>query len=62
MLNTSGVDFFSAIEEWSDIEKIRRVRQRRASQVGSHSWQARALKIEREILQRVQLGKVNLDS
>lgn len=62
MLNTSGVDFFSAIEDWSDIEKIRRVRQRRASQVGSHSWQARALKIEREISQRVQLEKVNLDS
>jgi glycosyltransferase involved in cell wall biosynthesis len=61
MLNTAGTDFFSVINDWSDIDKIRRVRQRRASQVGSHSWQARALKIEREILQRIQLERVNTD-
>jgi hypothetical protein len=61
MLNTAGADFFSAIGEWSDIDKLRRVRQRRSSQVGSHSWQARALKIEREILQRIQLERVNTD-
>lgn len=60
MLNTAGIDFFSAIDQWSDIDKIRRVRQRRASQVGSHTWQARALKIEREILKRIQLDRLNL--
>lgn len=56
LLNTSQVDFFSAINDWSDIDKIRRVRQRRAKQVGSHTWQARALKIEREILRRIQVS------
>jgi len=59
--NTGAVDFFSAIEQWEDIEKIRHIRQRRSSQVGSHTWQARALKIEREILQRIRLEKVNTD-
>lgn len=52
---TNQVDFFSAINDWTDIDKIRRVRQRRASQVGSHTWQARAMKIEREILRRIKI-------
>ncbi len=52
---TNQVDFFSAINDWTDIDKIRRVRQRRASQVGSHTWQARAMKIEREILRRIKV-------
>lgn len=56
LLTTSRVDFFSAINDWNDIDKIRRVRQRRASQVGSHTWQARALKIEREILRRIEVS------
>lgn len=55
MSNTTGLDFFSAIEKWSDVNNLCDIRQRRASQVGSHSWQARALKIEREILQRIQI-------
>lgn len=61
IINTGAVDFFAAIEQWSDIDEIRRVRQRRASQVGSHTWQARALKVEREILKRIHLDKVNTD-
>lgn len=52
---TSQVDFFSSINDWDDIDKIRRVRQRRSSTVGSHTWQARALKIEREILRRIKI-------
>lgn len=57
IVNTGAVDFFSAIEQWADIDKIRRVRQRRASQVGSQTWQARAMKIEREILKIIKLEK-----
>lgn len=59
MSDSSNIDFFSAIELWSDVDEICRVHQHRASQVGGHSWQARALKIEREILQRIQLHRTN---
>lgn len=61
MLNTSDTDFFPGIKEWSDINKMSRVRQHRSNQVASHSWQARALKIEREILQRIQIERINSD-
>jgi glycosyltransferase involved in cell wall biosynthesis len=62
ILTTGATSFFSAIEQWGDIEEMRRIRQKRASQVESHTWQARALKVESEILKRIQLEKVNMDS
>lgn len=57
IIHTGSVNFFSAINQWADIDKIRRVRQRRARQVGAQTWQARALKIEREILKAIQLDR-----
>lgn len=60
--NTKSTNFFSAINQWGDVEKIRQVRELRASQVSSHTWQARAVKIESEILKRIQLEKTNAGS
>ena len=61
IINSSKDDFFSLIEQWSDVERIGHAKQDRIRQVDNHSWQARAFKIEREILYRVQLEKVNVN-
>ena len=53
MLNTANVDFFEAIGDWKDIDRIRRRQQRRAKQVADETWTARAIKIEREIANRI---------
>ena len=55
MLNTANVDFMSSINCWQDIDRICRRQSRRARSVDNQTWQARAIKIEREIAMRIKL-------